>query len=470
MEKNLTPADCYQLVSDVLKMHVQINTPSTVRDAIKAEIAKRNLPDNSYSGIIINYLLHSENEGKKTNSEAFKKVFYDDYCNALQNLTAEHREYSLADLCLRLAGLGDLCTAGKLDNFRKTFHVPSPTPPGQEIILKLKPDLTWFRNIYSQAMSDKPILIVGETGTGKELLATAISLISKRRQKTFVPCNCAAIPENLIESELFGYEKGAFSGADRKKRGLFEEADGGTLLLDEIGKMPRTAQAKLLRVLTSKTFTPLGAEKEKTVDVRIIATIQPNEIHANLLPDLLYRLSYPDFLMVPTLKERLAKYPDIPLQAALRNAIRNMGASSDIEISKQAKDILLSRPEWPGNYRELESILNAAIRKAKMNNSKNISANDLGDVIRNAEMFAPANEGNVIKIQKPDTNSMAFEDIEKYADAEKYRILKDWFEAYVRLHSDLSGIGKGKYSQRANRLFKEVMGKGVRAYKNDLHD
>jgi PAS domain S-box-containing protein len=211
------------------------------------------------------------------------------------------------------------------------------------------------------AASDATVLIGGATGTGKDLLAKVIHNAGERSDKPLVKVNCAALPDNLLESEMFGYVKGAFTGADRDKPGRFQEAEGGTIFLDEIGDLPPYLQAKLLRVLEDREFYPLGSRKTTKVDVRIIAATNQDleELVAQkrFREDLLYRLNVIQ-LELPPLRQRKG---DLPL--LIEHILRQLNASkggSVKRISEEALEILLNH-EYPGNIRELENILEHAL-------------------------------------------------------------------------------------------------------------
>ncbi len=211
------------------------------------------------------------------------------------------------------------------------------------------------------ARTDTTILITGESGTGKELLARYIHRLSNRADKRFVAVNCAAIPENLLESELFGHEKGAFTGATERKPGKFELANEGTLLLDEIGEMPPALQAKLLRVLQEREIDRLGSKEPVPVDIRVIATTNRNlteEVEkGNFRADLYYRLSvFP--IELPPLRERPA---DITLLAEHFLKLYGRQYGKPLKgIAPDAVKYLLSR-QWKGNVRELENVIQRAV-------------------------------------------------------------------------------------------------------------
>ncbi len=211
------------------------------------------------------------------------------------------------------------------------------------------------------ARSNIPVLIEGESGVGKELIARAIQGSSDRRGKPFVTVNCGAIPENLVESILFGHERGAFTGAVAKREGKFVEANGGTLFLDEIGELPLDAQVKLLRALQEGEIDPVGAKRPVKVDIRLISATNQDMIQlvkeGRFREDLYYRLNvFP--IMVPPLRERLEDIPDL-----VRHFIARFAAEEGKQIegiTDEALEMLMRYP-WPGNVRQLENVVFRAV-------------------------------------------------------------------------------------------------------------
>jgi len=211
------------------------------------------------------------------------------------------------------------------------------------------------------ADSDATVLLTGESGTGKELFARMIGDLSHRSDKPFVTVNCASLPESILESELFGYEEGAFTGATQDKPGRFEVADGGTVFLDEIGEVPPSVQVKLLRVLQEGTFERLGANEPTQVDVRVIAATHVDLEQAmdegRFREDLYYRLNVVN-IDIPPLRERLE---DVPLLAEHFLKMYRDANSTDIEgFESDALDALADY-RWPGNVRELENVIERAV-------------------------------------------------------------------------------------------------------------
>ena len=211
------------------------------------------------------------------------------------------------------------------------------------------------------ANTDTSVLITGETGTGKELIAHAIHSASHRREKPLIKLNCAAMPSSLVESELFGHEKGAFSGAISRRVGRVELAHGGTIFLDEIGEVPLDVQVKLLRVLQEREFERVGGSEPIKVDVRVIAATNRNLLNAiregAFREDLYYRLNvFP--IALPPLRERLGDVPLLVLFLVARLAAR---VGVRIESIGKATMERLERYSWPGNIRELENVLERAV-------------------------------------------------------------------------------------------------------------
>src|SRR5215204_3387204 len=271
------------------------------------------------------------------------------------------------------------------------------------------------------AKSNTTVLIRGETGTGKELIAGATHHNSLRTSRNFIKVNCAALQENLLESELFGHEKGAFTGADKQRIGRFEQADGGTLFLDEVGDMSANTQAKILRVLQEHEFERLGGTRTLRVDVRLIAATNRNlptmVANGQFREDLYYRLNVVS-VETPPLRER--KEDILPLAM---HFIRRYGSELKKRLDGLDNDAqkLLVRYNWPGNIRELE---NAIERAALLAETAIITSSDLrlGD-------FAPAGSGSkdsasVVKI--PPTG-IALEDIERQAITEALK-MANWVQ------------------------------------------
>jgi DNA-binding NtrC family response regulator len=217
------------------------------------------------------------------------------------------------------------------------------------------------RLVEKVAPTTSTVLIVGESGTGKGMLAQAIHQKSPRREQPFVSVNCSAIPEQLLESEFFGHTKGAFTGADKPRKGLFAEGDGGTLFLDEIGELPMPMQTKLLHAIEEKQVRPIGSEQAKHVDVRIIAATNrnlPAMITAGTFREDLYFRFGMFQIAIPPLRERGSDIRAL-VQFLLQNARCDGSNSGDMQIDPDAEAYLLAY-EWPGNVRELDNVINRA--------------------------------------------------------------------------------------------------------------
>lgn len=250
-----------------------------------------------------------------------------------------------------------------------------------------------FENIAVFAPSDASVLILGESGTGKELVAGAVHYNSPRKDFPFVKVNCASLPEYLLESELFGYKRGAFTGADRNRKGRFERAHRGTILLDEITEISIHTQAKLLRVLQEQQFEPLGSSDTVRIDTRIIATTNrdlESEIREERFrPDLFYRLNVVS-LEVPPLRERKDDISLLTEYFIKRYSKKNKKIVRG--VSPRAAD-LLQRFHWPGNVRELENVIERAVILTRKNI---ISTDDLTESLRKQDQTESFDEAHFI--------------------------------------------------------------------------
>jgi DNA-binding NtrC family response regulator len=249
--------------------------------------------------------------------------------------------------------------------------------------------LAVLQQVQQVADADLTVLIQGESGTGKELIARALHSSSGRREGPFIAVNCSALPENLFESELFGHEKGAFTGATQMRKGKFEEANGGTVFLDEIGDIPPGIQAKLLRVLQDKTVERVGSNKPRTIDTRVVAATNRNlELmlaEGDFREDLFYRLNvFP--IVLPPLRERPEDIPLLVEQLLERHADLTGGRVRHISTSVLGEMMTYS---WRGNVRELENLITRAMIKTP------------GDTVERIEL--PADE--TLAAESPDTTT-----------------------------------------------------------------
>ncbi len=252
-------------------------------------------------------------------------------------------------------------------NFGFDFHYP---------LVSRSPEIKEILNLIKKvAKSNASILIHGETGTGKELIASLVQFISLRSDKPFIKVNCAALPENLLESELFGHEKGAFTGAYQTRIGKFEQANNGTLFLDEIGDMHLTTQAKILRVLQDQTFNRLGGNRTITVDVRVIAATNKDLIDeiedGPFRADLYYRLNVVT-LHVPPLRKRKE---DILIIGEYFRRKFSQEIRKNVSGFCESTNTLLKNHSWPGNIRELKNLVERAVLVAE--EGKSITPEDL---------------------------------------------------------------------------------------------
>ena len=243
-----------------------------------------------------------------------------------------------------------------------------------------------LRLVERASQAEATMLIQGESGTGKEMIARAAHAQSPRRNGPFYAVDCGTIPENLLESELFGHKRGAFTGAESTRKGLFESARGGTLLLDEVGEMPFPLQVKLLRVLQEKEIRPVGDDRPRKIDVRILAATNKDlgeEIHrGRFREDLYYRLNVIS-IRVPSLRER----PDdiLPLAKHFLQKHAKKWGREPLEIDPEGAKMMLRYP-WPGNVRELENAMERALALA---NGKVLRSEDLPDLTRQHKCKKP---------------------------------------------------------------------------------
>ena len=280
------------------------------------------------------------------------------------------------------------------------------------------------------SQSASPVLLLGETGTGKELVARCIHLKGPRHEKTFVPVDCSALAPTLVESELFGHVKGAFTGAEHSKRGLFQTANGGTLFLDEVGELSPPLQAKLLRALQEKEVRPVGATERTPIDVRIIAATN-RDLDAGVRigrfrQDLFYRLNVVQ-IKLPPLRERKL---DIPLLVGhfleLSDPLRPVRAISD-----DALQLLLSY-DWPGNVRELQNAVECALALSSKNvlNAEDFQSVPIGLGIFGAKELIPLAEMErraiLHALQQTDGDRLAAAQLLGIGKTTLYRKLKEY--------------------------------------------
>ena len=302
-----------------------------------------------------------------------------------------------------------------------------------------------FERVRKVANSDSTILINGESGTGKELVAKSIHYQSRRSKNSFVSINCGALPENLLESELFGHRKGSFTGAIREKDGLFKVACGGTFFLDEVGETSPAIQVKLLRVLQEREIIPVGGTRPIKVDVRLIAAtnadLEENVKNGSFRPDLYYRLNVIP-IRIPPLRKRQS---DIPLLVDHFLKRASEKTKQKKTISKKALELMVEY-DWPGNVRELENIVERAI---VLQEGHKIHPHDLPDKIR----FHSRSSRNIVL----DDTQMTLQELEK---------------EYVISVLDETGWQKKKASEilgiNASTLYRKIQRYGLKREKETV--
>ena len=304
-----------------------------------------------------------------------------------------------------------------------------------------------FKTIQKVSPSNATVLIEGESGTGKELVAKSIHFNSPRRDKPFIAVNCSALAENLLESELFGHEKGAFTGAAATKKGRFELADGGTLFLDEIGELSANLQVKLLRVLQEKTIERVGGVRTFAVDIRIIAATNKNlkeeMINGRFREDLFYRLNVVHIVM-PPLRER---QDDIPLLVDhfIRKYASERKAAVPVTGVDQEVDRLFFNYSWPGNVRELENLIE---RVMILCSNEIIRVEDLPQGFKD-------NVHNALHLDGIPKDAKLYETLAMVEKAMIVRALK--MADHVQAHAAaMLGIGKSGLNQKIKKYNLEV--------------
>lgn len=291
-----------------------------------------------------------------------------------------NKPFSLEEFILKIdKAIEKIKITQELNSFRNLVTNREPYPG---IIGTSKRMLEVYDFIEKTSKINVNVLIHGQSGTGKELVARALHYSSDRKNQAFMAINCSAIPENLLESELFGHTKGAFTGAIENQKGVFEQANGGTLFLDEIAEMPYQLQAKLLRVLENWEFKPIGSDKIRKVNIRLISAtnqnIQDMIAAKQFREDLYYRISTIS-LNLPTLNDRISDIPALTFYI-LKNISKKFG--KELKISSDAIS-LLSKHKYKGNIRELENILEQAAVSATNNRIevKNLSISEDNDFL-----------------------------------------------------------------------------------------
>ena len=319
-----------------------------------------------------------------------------------------------------------------------------------------------FTQIEKVAPTKGRVLITGESGTGKELIARAVHRLSDRRDHPFVMLNCAAIPAELIESELFGHERGAFTGAHMRKKGMFELADGGTLLLDEIGDMSLGAQAKVLRALQSGEISRVGGERSIAVDVRVVAAtnkdLATEVARGNFRDDLYFRLSVVP-IRSPSLRERV---DDIPLlaKAFLADFCAEYGGRQK-QVDDRVFERLAERP-WPGNVRELRNV----IERMVILSGPEIGADDvpMSGLVRDAqqpsqvskvpqaEPVAPAADGRALGVPLPDGEMLSLREFRDRAEREYIRMTLQSCDWNISRAATLLGVERTNLHKKMRAL------------------
>lgn len=301
------------------------------------------------AGIDTSFIMMTAYASVDTAIEAIKAGASDYMIKPVRNEEVLHRLMKVRDL-RRLHSENRMLRTLVLGSREPLFAFASPAMKELE------------RLIAKVAPTDSTVLITGESGTGKGVIARQIHQNSLRAEGPFIPVNCGAIPENLMESELFGHMKGAFTGADKTRKGLFLEADKGTIFLDEIGELPLALQVKLLHVIEEKTVRPVGGEQARRADVRIVAATNRDLSQmvgdGRFREDLYFRLSV-FHVHAPPLRERRQDIPGL-VQFLLQRGAKRLSNAANLSIDRDVEEILIAY-DWPGNVREMENVVDRAL-------------------------------------------------------------------------------------------------------------
>ena len=374
----------YETIKAVIDPYLQQQTldGAEIQQEIKDKLEVGDSFD-KYAGAVSDYVGLAIEISEPRIKEIFIKVFF-------QDLEKYGMFFLVTSYAMALEGLFDLINLDfhKLDEYAEdeddvtlekilSEDYPTESPESDND----KSQLMMLRKIYHSAKFNIPLLIIGETGTSKELLVRAIHTISERRNRAFLEINCAAIPENLLEAELFGVIPD-YPGLlqNREMDGKILRSNGGIIFLDELGRMPMRLQEKILKVIEENRVTRLGAEESTEIDVRFIAATQPSTIK-NIIPDIKFRLGYPNTINLPTLNERIDKIGDFIIENSLDQVLKKMGLQDkNISLNVKAKNILKNHT-YEGNYRELENILRGAIISTMIDERKEIVLKDITGIL-----------------------------------------------------------------------------------------
>ncbi len=381
--KSAIKIDEEQTENDKNKTHVELTDKASSQPPLKKKTTVKKevrygeidfdfslLDEKPYSSDIASYLYRTNNPQETLTTEDKKQKSV---------ITEEAQESTLSfvptEKTETKAAAKELAKAPE-EAPKETFTEEKPVSPKKEKPLKVDLPRLLGESMAMQEVKDiiiklsntmVPVYISGESGTGKEQAARSIHELSERKEAPFVPVNCGAIPENLMESEFFGYKKGSFTGADADKEGFFQHANKGTIFLDEVADLPLAMQVKLLRVIQEKMVRKIGENKETAIDVRILCATHKNlekEVEeGRFRQDLYYRLNVITLIM-PPLRELKDDLPKL-----IRNLLKKFSANNPIQVSPESFKMLLNY-DYPGNFRELENILERAVALSTHNNIK----------------------------------------------------------------------------------------------------